>query len=785
MKECPSCKCCLPDSYDRCPTDGSGLAFSFMGDPLLEDRYQLEHYVGRGGMGVVYKGRHVFLKTSHAIKVILPELVGSDPGLITRFRQEAMVAASIRHQNVVTVTDFGVAHGRMPFLVMDFIQGQSLQDLLEQEGSLSPEKALEILAPAAAGVSAAHRQHIVHRDLKPLNIMLQDGLPLQEAVKVLDFGLAKIKSGDMFGSFVLAQTTALMGSPFYMAPEQWSEDEPDARADIYSMGVILFQMLSGDVPFKGQSIPIIMKKHMIDNPPTFESLGLDVPLPVEVAVHRALEKEPDKRPQSIEDFVEEFREAVESRSLAATQLLPARPVKKAPATRSSKSRKRTVAAKEPETKPSVEDMMVEAHRHFQEEQDRLAALSEKDKATSLGVTKRGLAKRAKRTEPERTEPLPELPAPTIYIPQPEPKPDNILTQPVLAVNPEPQVTRQETTGILPPEPRGFTTSSDSKPTIQSTPEIQIPWQQSRPSLQASGIGLEIASQKKPLIYIASAAGVGLLLLLVLIVLHFSTSSSIGDKRSTTSSGPSEAAPSGRDFSSSTELAKADMVRVPGGTFMMGRSDVPSTKNQYPAHSVNVSTFYMDKTEVTNAEYAKCVQDYACKAPGDWSGNTPPGGSGLLPVSNVTFDDAQSFAAWRSKRDGVTYRLPTEDEWEYAARGGNEYNIYPWGKQWESGYANVGSSGPKPTGSYPQGASPFGALDMIGNVWEWTSSRNSVYPGNNDFKIFSDQANWVVTRGGSYFNSGRDNDEVTATRRNMAAPTTKHPSLGFRLVRSGQ
>ncbi|MGB9178324.1 MAG: protein kinase, partial [Pyrinomonadaceae bacterium] len=477
MKECPTCKCCLPDSYDRCPTDGSGLSFSFIGDPLLEDRYQLEHYVGRGGMGVVYKGRHVFLKTSHAIKVILPELVGSDPGLITRFRQEAMVAASIRHQNVVTVTDFGVAHGKMPFLVMDFIQGQSLQDLLEREGSLSPEKALEILVPAAAGVGAAHRQHIVHRDLKPLNIMLQDGLPIQEAVKVLDFGLAKIKSGDMFGSFVLAQTTALMGSPFYMAPEQWSEDEPDARADIYSMGIILFQMLSGDVPFKGTGIPIIMKKHMIDNPPSFESVGVDVPLAVEAVVHRALEKEPGKRPQSIEDFVEEFREAVGGRSLAVTQLLPERPVKKASPTR-SRTKKRTGTTRPLKSKPSVEELMVEAHRHFKEEQERLAS-TEKEKAAPLEATKPAETKHSRRLTRERKEQPPEPPAPTIYVPPPEPKRDSTVTQPALAAPQEAPLIQP----VIQPEPKVFTTSSDSKVDPKINTEIQIPWQQSRPSLQ--------------------------------------------------------------------------------------------------------------------------------------------------------------------------------------------------------------------------------------------------------------------------------------------------------------
>ena len=118
---------------------------------------------------------------------------------------------------------------------------------------MSPLRAFELIEPICAGISAAHRQHIVHRDLKPLNVMVQDGVPVSEGVKILDFGLAKIKSSELLGSFVAAQTTGLMGSPFYMAPEQWSDEVPDARADIYSLGVMLFQMLCGEVPFRGRS----------------------------------------------------------------------------------------------------------------------------------------------------------------------------------------------------------------------------------------------------------------------------------------------------------------------------------------------------------------------------------------------------------------------------------------------------------------------------------------------------------------------------------------------------
>src|SRR5437588_9594095 len=160
MKECPTCRSCFPDDILHCPDDGTATTSSISGEPILDGRYQLEKRLGQGGMGVVYKARHILLKTTHAIKIILPDLVGNDPEFVKRFRQEAMASAAIRHHNVVAVTDYGVVNGTMPFLVMEFIQGKSLHEVLTTEEKLSPERALEIISPVAAGVGAAHRRGI-------------------------------------------------------------------------------------------------------------------------------------------------------------------------------------------------------------------------------------------------------------------------------------------------------------------------------------------------------------------------------------------------------------------------------------------------------------------------------------------------------------------------------------------------------------------------------------------------------------------------------------------------
>ena len=310
MKECPACHRCFADQVNHCPSDGDRLKFLINLDTTLDERYLLERKLGQGGMGLVFKAHHKFIKTQHAIKVILPDLVGNDPSLAARFRQEAMAAAAIRHPNTVSVTDYGVLQGTTPYLVMEFVEGRSLHDILAEQRRLSPVAAVEIMLAVCAGVAAAHRQGIVHRDLKPLNIMFRPGEPPGETLKVLDFGLAKIKSGELLGSFVAAQTQGMMGSPFYMAPEQWSDEEIDVRADIYSLGVILYQMIAGDVPFKGKSVPSIMSMHLNAAPVPLAERGVEVPPLLERAVQHALEKDPGKRPQSVEEFVEELREAM-------------------------------------------------------------------------------------------------------------------------------------------------------------------------------------------------------------------------------------------------------------------------------------------------------------------------------------------------------------------------------------------------------------------------------------------------------------------------------------------
>jgi formylglycine-generating enzyme required for sulfatase activity len=396
MKECTTCRTCFPDHINYCPLDGRQTLQSIAGEPILDGRYQLEKRLGQGGMGVVYKAHHVFLKSLHAIKVILPDLVGNDPTLATRFRQEAMAAAAIRHPNIIAVTDYGLINGIMPFLVMEFIPGRSLHDLLEEEGKFSPSRAMDIMTVIAAGVGAAHQRGIVHRDLKPLNIMIEDDKPVAEAIKILDFGLAKIKSGDLLGSFLVAQTTGMIGSPLYMAPEQWSDEEPDLRADIYSLGIVLYQMLAGNVPFEGTAVPTIMKKHLMTPPPPFAAFGVVVPPAVERVVRHALEKDPQQRPASADEFIRELRAAVMGSA-------PSRD--RAPTLRSSESELEDGTRTTQRLRRLAED---EARRKAEEETARRLAAEEARKAEE--AAQRLAAEQARRREEEKARLLAEAEA---------------------------------------------------------------------------------------------------------------------------------------------------------------------------------------------------------------------------------------------------------------------------------------------------------------------------------------------------------------------------------------
>ena len=811
MRECPACKLCFSDDVPNCPIDGDATFHSIPGDPVLEGKYQLEKRLGQGGMGVVYKSRHNFLKTQHAIKVILPDLVGNDPNLVTRFRQEAIASAAVRHQNIVSVTDFGVVGGKMPFIVMEFVKGESLHDLLVREKRLSPEDALEILNGICNGVSAAHRQDIVHRDLKPLNVMLCADKGMPEAVKVLDFGLAKIKSGELLGSFVAAQTTGLMGSPYYMAPEQWSDDEPDTRADVYSLGVMLYQMLAGDVPFKGTSIPSIMKKHLTDQPASFASIGLDLPTEVEAVVKHALEKDLSKRTASVEQLTNELRDAVGAATGRLNQTSDSNLQVSMNANTVAGQPTSPIAAVSPRTTlrvltdPAGSKVFLDGRSLGATEAngwlvaDNIAPGKHRLKVIADGFFDSESEIVCEEQNQQTVVQLRSVLATNVHQPnnheakfdnqsrvagknnQPnanEAKPDFNQNNAEVGLRRDSNSESPANIGLRSyPEPTFEKTNIGTK--SQNTKQIR----QTLINEPLNTINVEAEPPKSNRL-IPILLGAGVLLMIVIAGATFAAfqffPTGAGEVEPTAKTSPvPNASPKATQTASKT--GKAELVKIPGGTFMMGRNE--GQLEARPSHSVTVNSFSMDKTEVTNAEYQEFVTATKHRAPDGWINNSPPADEVNLPVVSVSLSDATAFAKWRSTRDQAEYRLPTESEWEYAARNGADATLYPWGSSWTENSAVIGRSFPAPVGSMRDGANKWGVQDLIGNVWEWTSSEIESYEGSNAKIVTKEVTPDFVIRGGSVQSVKEGDKPITSAIRQWLNPERRDKLLGFRLVKT--
>ena len=310
MKECPRCHLCFSDEVAVCPDHDEPTKSTFKFGPLIADRYRLAERLGQGSMSVVYRALDLQLRQPRAIKIIQPEFLGGDPNLARRLLQEATAVSAVSHPGVVTIIDSGILDDVVPFLVMDLISGPTLHELLFMSGALSSERAVLYTSSIGAPLGAAHKLGLLHGDLKPHNILIEKDKPLAQAVRILDFGLSKIKSGRLQES----SASGMLRSPLYLAPEEWSDREPDCRSDIYSLAVMLYQMLAGRVPFTGKSIPAIMKQHLMSAPPPIDSQR-GVPVTMETALRRALEKEPEKRPATVEDFLGELQQAIANERL--------------------------------------------------------------------------------------------------------------------------------------------------------------------------------------------------------------------------------------------------------------------------------------------------------------------------------------------------------------------------------------------------------------------------------------------------------------------------------------
>jgi serine/threonine protein kinase len=277
---------------------------------VLLDRYEVGRLLGAGGMAEVFEGRDRLLARRVAIKVLQAQFV-RDPSFLIRFKREAQAAASLSHPNIVGVYDTGTEDGTH-FIVMEFVDGRTLKDVIRAEGPLYPERAAEICADVCGALIAAHARGLIHRDIKPGNVMLTpDG-----KVKVMDFGIARATTSE-----TITQTAAVVGTAQYISPEQAQGQTVDYRSDLYSVGCCLFEMLTGTVPFTGATPVAIAYRHVREDPTPPRMLNPDVPAPLEAICLKAMAKLPDNRYQTAAEMHDDLQRFRNGQPVQATPLL--------------------------------------------------------------------------------------------------------------------------------------------------------------------------------------------------------------------------------------------------------------------------------------------------------------------------------------------------------------------------------------------------------------------------------------------------------------------------------
>jgi serine/threonine protein kinase len=668
MKQCPLCKREMRDQLLYCPFDGQTLVSIEQGDRfiglVLENKYRIDEKVGEGGMGKVYRGTHILMDHTVALKILHPHL-SSDQIAVERFRREARAAASIRHPNAVAVTDFGVnKDAGLSYLVMEFLEGTELRDAIKKKGPLDFEEAFIITQQICLALQAAHAKGIVHRDLKPDNIWLLKSDDQFPRVKVLDFGIAKLMANNVSD---LTQQGVIVGTPYYMSPEQCVGDELDARSDIYSLGVIIYEVLTGRVPFRASTPMGVALKHANEAPVPPHELRSDLPPSIENVVLRALRKRREERQTSAIELSQEFESALYQ---AGIEL-------------------KLIGTNTPQY-----SHVLNTHADLQYRTER-----------SLSPDRN--------TPPQGTD----------------------------------ASTRVLQSADTPHEGSGVSTA---------TPDL---FHQVVPAKFSITRLWSDAPTPRKILY----AGLAALLLVGMVFLV---------KAITTSKPVDEVVVNVTNPIKTPPTPPPGMVYIPGGKFVMGYngSDQDAEK---PEHEVPVSSYFIDKYEVTVGDYYQFIKAKNRPAPQTWSAAWQQGQfsdeEARRPVTDVTWFDARDYAEWAGKR------LPSEVEWEYAARG-TDKRLYPWGNDFNPNRANVANEkGVRPVGSYPADKSPFEAYDMSGNVFEWVVSDWSLYPGSKAKRTIPGK----MVRGGSYT---KDKTYAMVTSRSIMRIDAQQEDVGFRCAK---
>lgn len=647
-------------------------------DPLIGadlGQYHVLEQVGKGGMATVYKATQSTINRIVAVKV-LPRSFLHDDTFMHRFRREAEVIARLEHFYILPIYDYGEFDG-MPFIVMRFLDGGTLQMRIKQ-GPLTPDETVRIIRQVAEALDYAHSHNVIHRDIKPSNIMLDR----QGNAYLTDFGIAKIGEGtsQLTGS-------GIVGTPAYMAPEQTQQGAPTPAADVYALGVTLFEMITGQVPFSADTPIAQILMHLRDPVPNLHEVSPGIPPALDEVLQKAMAKSAKDRYAKASDLTKDLERVKASGGWTW-----------APGTALS----------------GAQTLQYSSPALLQE-----AAIG--------GQTIPRPAATAQPTAPGRlTGGIPKLPL--------------LIGGGVAALI----VAFAFGAFIL---PMVVNQPTSTPPTVLSIAETDVATSVAvvpdSPTATAQEASTEVAATAPPGI----------------------TPTTLPEK---------------------TTLHGVPMILIPAGTFIMGSDGANSYPKERPAHEVYLDAYYIDVTEVTNLYYIQCNQEGPCTPPINKNSVNHPSYYSTqfdtyhdYPVINVSWVQAEQYCEWR----GGT--LPSEAQWEKAARwdqATGTSRVFPWDglilNDTRTNYASHLGETAK-VGSYPRGASPYGILDMAGNVAEWVYDwyQDNYYEHSpHDNPLGPETGTGRVYRGGSYENPGA---QLTTTFRQSDGPKKTFMTVGFR------
>ncbi|PNU18643.1 hypothetical protein C2E25_16610 [Geothermobacter hydrogeniphilus] len=817
--------------------------------------YRIEKTLGSGGMSTVYLARQESLDRLVALKVMAPALV-ADPTFAERFLQEGKTIAALRHPNIITALDIG-STGTCSYMALEYASGGDLKEKIAAE--LSQEQSLRILRQIGSALAYAHSHGLVHRDIKPENILFEDDNAL-----LSDFGIAKlVDSGRR-----LTGTGMSIGTPHYMSPEQARGEDVDGRSDLYSLGILFYEMLTGELPYDGKDSFAIAYRHIHDPLPELpQHLAAFAPL-----LQKLLAKDPNDRFGSAEQLLATLpadgtlvMDNREMQSSATGSFTGKEPTDRA-TQRSSKGPLlvfvvllalvagavgwfllRLSPPRLASGGGSTVSGPVSPSQEKSEPAADVARLLQGDGAAPAAV--KPLSPGHTPVQEHRQAAPPANALLETLAPEPEPAQVAEARQPDLASLFRTADSLAKTAGTSLPRAQkavaayrhileletdnqraragvekvttlfveaaktaiatedltrgkemvaSLRTLSPGSPELESLSralrdkqedierrrqaEARARERQAREEaarLQAAReekleklltAGQEALAKKQKS---AALAAFGAALKLF----PNNDAARQGEQRARRLIVP------GEPFSDllSNGAAGPQMVLVPAGEFVMGDKRGDGRSNERPAHHVRLDhPFALSRYEITFNEF-----DRYCMATGRSRPTDYGWGRGRRPVLNVSWDDARSYAAWLSRETGKTYRLPSEAEWEYAARGKTETS-YWWGDSPQAGMANCSDCGSRwdnrttaPVGSFA--ANPFGLHDMLGNVWEWCAdSYHSAYVGApTDGRPWLGSGNRHVLRGGSWDYSSR---AARITARPLFRDSDRYTSVGIRLLR---